>query len=396
MKSLRLLAPISFLLISGLVIIYLMTSGTEKHSESEKEPEASQNALENYHIKPVQMPKKLEFAGEQVPLYDNEVRERLDRELLVNTYWQSHTLLLLKRANRWLPLIDSILRAHDVPADFKYVPVIESNLQNLTSPAGAVGFWQFMERTGKERGLEINDQVDERYDVAKSTVAACKYLKDAHEDFGNWTLVASSFNLGVYGVKRVLRSQDANSYYDIELNPETSRYLFRILAIKEIFESPQRYGFHFKEEDLYHQIPSQTVEVNNSVQNWVDFANEHNVTYKTLKNLNPWIRSQKLDNSSGKSYKVTLPKEAFEDQDQGQRLYNKDTLAHMPDSNFLAIHGKTVEETFKKHQVKEGEDIHEIAKHYQVYVPEILEWNNMSTKHVKRGQTLKILEQRIE
>lgn len=384
------------LTLSGFVVLYLMTSGTDKHSSTDNNPNTSGNHLESYQIKPVQIPEKLEFAGEQVPLYDPDVKERLDRELLVNTYWQSHTLLLLKRANRWLPMIDSILRAHDVPADFKYVPLIESTLQNLTSPAGAVGFWQFMERTGKERGLEINDQVDERYDVAKSTVAACKYLKDAHEDFGNWTLVAASFNLGVYGVKRVLRSQDAQSYYDIELNPETSRYLFRILAIKEIFESPQRYGFYFQEEDLYQQIPTKTVEINKSVQNWVDFANRHNVTYKTLKNLNPWIRSRKLNNSSGQSYEVSLPKAAFKDPDKGQRIYNKDTLAHMPDSTFLAIHGKTVEETFKNHRVKEGEDIHEIAKNYQVYVPEILEWNNMSTKHVKRGQTLKILEQRIE
>ena len=366
----------------------------------EKSPDVNDKPAENglastYRIQPITLPDNIGFAGEQAPLYDDDVRERLERELLVNTYWQSHTLLLLKRANRWLPIIEDILVKNDIPKDFKYVPIAESDLRNVVSPAGAVGYWQFMEATGKERGLEIRDQVDERYDIRKATEAACDYLKKAHEEFGNWTLVAASFNLGISGVKRNLRQQKANSYYDLRLNPETSRYVFRILAMKAIIENPERYGFFLDNHELYQPYQTEQVTVNSSVDDWVDFAKRQDITYKTLKNYNPWIQRRQLTNRSGKAYQVDIPIKKGPEPGQGG-IYQKDTLATMPQSKAMAIHGESVEEQYKSHRVKEGQTIHKIAKNYQVRVPEIMEWNNLNTSFVKRGQTLKILKKAID
>ncbi len=368
--------------------------GSETDSESRTEKTES-GLASTYQIFPLAIPQKLEFAGEKVPVYQEEVKNRLDRELLVNTYWQSHTLLLMKRANRRLPIIEDILEKNGIPKDFKYLPIAESDLKNVVSPAGAVGFWQFMKASGKERGLEIRDQVDERYDLKKATKAACQYLQEAYREFGNWTLVAASFNLGISGVKRALRQQEVDSYYDLKLNPETSRYVFRILAIKEILQNPERYGFRLNESDLYQPYRTQTVEVSGSVSDWVNFAQKHNITYKTLKEYNPWIQRKRLDNRSGKIYEVDIPEEAMRGQGRG-RLYQKDTLANMPREKAMAIHGQTYPGAFKTHRVKEGQTIHKIAKHYQVRVTEIMEWNHLNTSFVKRGQTLKILKRAID
>ncbi len=261
-----------------------------------------------YEVKALKIPANLSFAGEKVPLNEPDVRERIDRELLVNVYWQSNTLLNIKRAHKYFPVIEPILKKYQVPDDFKYLAVIESGLLNLTSPAGAKGFWQIMPATAKEYGLEVNDNVDERNHLEKSTEAACKYFLKAYEKFGNWSLVAGSYNAGMSGITKVQEIQKTNSYYDLYLNTETSRYVPRIVATKEILTNPKKYGFLFDQEDLYILVPVKKVEVEKELLSLADFATEHGVSYKDLKILNPWLLEPKLNNKSGKKYILDLPK----------------------------------------------------------------------------------------
>lgn len=253
------------------------------------------------------VPKELSFAGEPVPLEIPDVYERLDKELQINTYFHSNTIFLMKRANRWLPQIEKILEEHDVPDDFKYLPLIESNLLNDVSPKNAVGYWQILKDAGKENGLEINNQVDERYDPLKATEAACRYLQRAYRKFGNWTLVAASYNRGMGGIERALENQKVDSYYDLYLNEETARYVFRILAIKEIVENPLKYGFKVSPQHLYKEEPLRYIEVDESIKDLVNFAKKHNTNYKLIKRHNPWLRDESLTVKKGKQYRIALP-----------------------------------------------------------------------------------------
>lgn len=255
----------------------------------------------------IKLPDSLDFAGEEVPLEVPDVRERLDRELHINAYWHTNTIFLLKRAHRWLPQIADILQEEGIPDDFKYIPAIEGAFLNDISPKSAVGFWQFRKDAAREFGLEVNRQVDERYDPLKSTRAACKYLRKAYEKFGSWTLVAASFNRGRAGIIRALDNQKVNNYYDLMLNEETSRYVFRLLAAKEIIEHPYRYGFEVHKDQLYNIEPVTYIEVNKDVDNWVDWAKEHGINFKLLKRHNPWIQSNSLDVSGKKLYRVAVP-----------------------------------------------------------------------------------------
>lgn len=253
------------------------------------------------------LPENVSFAGESVPMNLPDVRERLDKELQINVYLHSSTLFLLKRANRWFPQMEEILKAHDIPDDFKFLPLIESSLLNATSPKDAVGYWQILESSGKELGLEITKEVDERYDPLKATEAACKYLKKSYAKFGSWTLVAASYNRGMAGVSRELKEQNVSDYYDLYLNDETSRYVFRILAIKEIFERPEKYGFKLKQEHLYQQENLRHVEVDESINDLVGFAQKQGANYKLLKRHNPWLRQNKLTVKKGKKYRIAFP-----------------------------------------------------------------------------------------
>lgn len=257
------------------------------------------------------MPAEINFAGEKAPLQIADVRERLDRELLVNANLHATTLLILKRANRAFPVIEPILKKYGVPDDFKYLAVIESGLVNVVSPAGARGVWQFMPDTGKEKGLEINEVVDERYHLEKSTEAACKYLLDAKNKFGSWTLAAASYNGGVGGVNKQITFQGVTDYYDLLLTEETSRYVFRILALKEIMQNPTKYNFNLKPADLYPVIPTKKVEVTASVPDLATFAKDNGINYKVLKIHNPWLRDRKLDVAAGKSYTLEIPLEGY-------------------------------------------------------------------------------------
>ena len=279
------------------------------HSRTDKEEDTQYNSeIQNhYAVYAIPMPEQISFAGESVPLSDPDIYERIDRELHVNTYWQSNSLLTFKRANKYFPIIEPILTKNGVPDDFKYLAVIESGLRNVVSPAGAAGYWQFMKTSGKEFGLEINSEVDERYHLEKATEAACKYLLAAKEKFGTWTLAAASYNMGMGGLNKQLTRQKEDDYYDLLLNSETSRYVMRILALKEIMESPKEYGFNFREKDLYKLDSVKIVTVDTAILDFADFAQERNLSYKTLKYHNPWLRQSYLKNVSKKTYEIKLP-----------------------------------------------------------------------------------------
>lgn len=253
------------------------------------------------------LPQRLSFAGEEVPLDRSDLREQIDQELQINIYFHSNTIFLIKRANKWLPQFESILERNGIPDDFKYLPLIESGLLNVVSPANAVGFWQIVKSAGKENGLEISNEVDQRYDPIKAAEAACKYFKKAYERFGNWTLVAASYNRGVSGMDKAIKKQKVDSYYDLFLNEETSRYVFRILAIKEIIENPERYGFKINPKHLYQQDSIRYVEVSRTIPDLVDFSLEQGTNYKLLKRYNPWLRDDRLTVKRNETYTIALP-----------------------------------------------------------------------------------------
>lgn len=265
----------------------------------------------SYRITAIAIPENLNFAGESVPYDDPEILERIDREFLVNTYWQSNAILLIKRANKYFPIIEPILAKNGIPDDFKYLAVAESALQNAVSPAGATGFWQIMKTTAKDYGLEVNENIDERYHLEKSTEVACRYLKSSKNKFGNWTMAAAAYNAGPAGMSKYMGIQKTQDYYDLLLGEETGRYVFRILAIKEILSNPEKYGFHLDKKDLYSAIPTFNVEVASPVANFTDFAKEYEINYKILKRHNPWLREPHLNNVTGKKYTIEIPNKGY-------------------------------------------------------------------------------------
>lgn len=268
----------------------------------------------HYGVFALNRPERLDFAGESVPLNDPEVYERYDRELLVNTYWQSNGLLLLKRSRRYFPTIERILKEEGVPEDFKYLAVVESGFMPVVSPAGAAGFWQILPETAKGYGLEVNDDIDERYHLEKSTRAACQYLKEAKAKFGNWTLAAASYNMGMGGLERQVQKQKSSDYYGLYLNNETSRYVFRMLAVKQIFEEPEAYGFRLRNKDYYQPSRFRTVEVTAPVADWVSYALDQQVSYKAFKTQNPWIRNSSLTKAERTIYTVQIPLDPIEEE----------------------------------------------------------------------------------
>lgn len=273
------------------------------------EPELNFIKTDNHNLGKtysVVLPDNLSFCSEPVPLNDQDVRERLDRELLINTYWQSQTLLIIKEFNKIKPIVEPILKEYGIPEDFIYLAAAESGYRNLVSPSKAAGIWQFLEETGKSYGLEINNEVDERYHFEKSTIAACKYLQKSYQKFGNWTMAAASYNMGLTGLDEVSFSQKQTNYYDLHLNTETSRYVFRILALKEILRSPSKYGFMISETDLYKPHAFKSISIDTAIASLTDFAALYKMTYKELKILNPWLRSNMLTNKSTKTYQLKI------------------------------------------------------------------------------------------
>ena len=292
---------------STLIIVFILFMANRREDEGMQDD----GMKGKYLVTPVKLPDRLDFAGEKVPLDNFDVSESLDRELLVNAYWQSHTLLLVKRANRFFPVIERVLRENGLPEDLKYIAVAESDLENVTSPAGAVGTWQFLEGTARELGLEVNDQVDERYHLEKSTWAAGKYLRESHDRYGSWTMAAASYNAGRQGMDRRISQQGAGSYYDLLLNSETARYIYRILALKLILSDPGKYGFEISEKDMYPVIPTYEVTVDGSVEDFADWADRYGINYKILKYFNPWLRDTALTNPQENTYYISIPEEGY-------------------------------------------------------------------------------------
>ncbi len=295
--------------IASAIIVLVLNSFMQKQLPDKAQNDAYREVInEKYRIFSLPLPEKIDFAGEDVPLHQPDVMEKLDREMLINTYWHSNTLLAIKRSHRWFPVIEPILAANNIPDDFKYLALIESGFLNVVSPAGATGFWQFMEETGKSYGLEISEQVDERYHVEKSTQAACHYLHDAYDQYGSWSMAAASYNMGIAGPRRQMDRQKQEKYWDLMLNDETSRYVFRILAMKEIVNHADQYGFVMRPTDLYEPYQFENVLVDSTISNIADFAILFEVTYKELKIYNPWLRENYLKNKDHKAYSIKIPR----------------------------------------------------------------------------------------
>lgn len=274
---------------------------------TETATKVEQQSSQTLRVEALDIPNVMTFAGERVPLQDTDVRERLDREIHVNTYWHSNMLLMIKKANRFFSEIEPLLKKYNLPDDFKYLAVAESGLDNVTSHAGASGFWQFMKATGKEYGLEINNYVDERYNLELATKVAAQYLINSKELFGSWTNAAAAYNAGNAGITKQMKRQDATDYYSLLLNSETGRYVFRILAFKEILSNPEKYGFYVDQQDLYQVIPTKTIIIDTPVEDFAKFAKQQGINYKILKIHNPWLRDTYLKNASGKAYSIKIP-----------------------------------------------------------------------------------------
>jgi hypothetical protein len=296
-KSFRLLTLVGIVLIT----VFFM------NAIHENEVQSITNTHKNYKIQALQLPANLNLAGERVPIEIPDVKERMDRELLVNTYWQSNGLLLIKRANQYFPILEPLLKKYGLPDDFKFLALAESGLIDETSSVGAAGMWHFMKTTGKEYGLEINKNVDERYHIEKSTKVAAEYLKKSKDRLGSWTLAAAAYNAGNYGVASRLETQQVDNYYDALLPDETERYIFRILALKEVITNPRKYGFVFDESDLYTLEKTREIEVDTAITNIASFAKNYGLNYKEFKKYNPWLRENHLNNKSRKLYQIKIP-----------------------------------------------------------------------------------------
>ena len=287
-----------------LLLIFVSVSCKE-----EKEKNTTHYSTKEYNQLPP-IPSKMELFGETIDLRDEDIKERLDNELIVNSYLHSATTLIIKRANRYFPSLEQLLKEQQIPSDFKYLCVIESNLTQAISPAGARGFWQFMPETAKEYNLLINTEIDERLNVQKSTLAACAYLKKSHAEFKNWILAAASYNRGMGGVRSDMKSQYTNNYFDTEMNNETGRYVFRIMAMKLILENPKAYGFNIKPFDLYPIRNTKTITINTPIPDLAWWAKNNNVNLKIIRKLNPWLLTNSLT-IKPINYVITLPKPPY-------------------------------------------------------------------------------------
>jgi membrane-bound lytic murein transglycosylase D len=285
---------------AGFIISLLVSAGSQQPAVSDYEegsPAASSWAL----------PESVSFAGETMPLHNFDTRESLDRELNATAYRHGTTLLTIKRAGRYFPEIERILRENGIPDDFKYLACAESDLSNIVSPAGATGFWQIMEGTGQELGMTINKEIDERYSLEQSTLFACRYFRKAYEKYGSWTMAAASYNNGFNGLDEQVSIQKETNYYDLLLNEETARYVFRIAALKLVISDPSKYGFNIGPEDIYKPIPFKEVEADTTIASFEQFARYFDTNYKILKFFNPWLRKPFLNNASGKAYVIRVP-----------------------------------------------------------------------------------------
>lgn len=292
-----------------ILLLPFFTCLTSCHQQEKKTVENLKIEFRHEYISPI-LPQEMLFCGQQIQLEDEDVRERLDREILTNAFYQSSTLQALKRANRFFPQLEKLLKKKHIPEDFKYLAVIESNLTQATSPVGAKGFWQFMPYTAQEYQLLINDEVDERMNIEKSTLAACNYLKKAHDTLNDWLLTAAAYNRGVGGVRSDMRWQGTSHYFDTYTNNETGRYVYRILAMKLIMEHPEAYGFHPEKTELYKPFQTERVAITSSIDNLAFWAKSKGFNYKIINKLNPWVLGNRLTVTS-KPFILQLPRKTF-------------------------------------------------------------------------------------
>ncbi len=376
-------------------IVWLLSSATliltvlffESHTQTE-DKKNQEEFQQYYRVYSLAMPKSINFAGSIIPLTDTDVAERYDKEILTNVYWQSQTLLMLKRANKYLPTISRILIEQQIPLDFQYLALAESGLQNVVSPAGAAGFWQFLDKTGRRYGLEISEEVDERYHLEKATYAACLYFKEAYAQLKDWNLVAASYNMGIEGVKKQIKAQNINNYFDLYLNTETARYLFRIIAIKDICENPKKYGFNIPYNDLYQKKAVVYVKVDLSISSLATWSLQNACNYKIVKLYNPWLRKPFINVPLNKTYYIALPQD---------RLYAS-SLANKIVNDTLSLEDTKQENLIKEdmlthidHTVLRGETTKSIAEKYQVNEEDLLIWNELNAGAIlKPGTNIKI------
>lgn len=314
--------------LSGLLVVLLLISNTDVQ-ETEASPVQLTDSLSQEVVLSksfsMPIPDEITFCGEKVPLNLYYVRESFERELLTNSYLHSSTIQNIKRAHRIFPVIEPILKANNIPDDIKYLAVAESNLMNVVSSAKAAGIWQFMKETAQLYHLEVNGDIDERYNLEKSTEAACAYLQKMYQKYGSWATAAASYNMGPGNLDKVIAKQKDSCYFNLNMNAETARYVYRIVAIKTIFENPQQYGFYLKNSEMFPLIPTTTIEMDTTIANLTDFALSHNISYRVLREFNPWLRSYTMPDKSRKVYKILIPKEGYLDYDQNLKAIQDDS-----------------------------------------------------------------------
>jgi len=299
----------TLVLVSSLLIIVADVLGFKGFGRSSESQSQIPDSL--YSIKSFVIPDTVMFAGERMPLENFDTRESLEREILTSAYRHSSTIMIIKRANRYLPVIEKILKENNIPDDFKYLVAAESEYSNMISPAGATGFWQIMPETGREEGMEINTVVDERYHLERSTQFACEYFLKSYARYGNWTLTGASYNGGRAGIDEQIEIQNQKNYYDLLLTEETARYIFRAVAYKLVITDPQNYGFNITKDDLYPEVKYFEVKVDTAIKSFSDFASGYGTNYKMLKFLNPWLRKPYLTPKPGKNYLIKIPSEGM-------------------------------------------------------------------------------------
>lgn len=360
-----------------LIILFIVIVGVSAFLKLRKENDNNFNyrGISYYQVYSEDKPDSIGFCGEVIPLADDEVREKFEKELYQLTYYRHNTRILMKRAKKWFPQIEPVLRQHNVPEDFKYMAIVESALSNVVSNRGAAGFWQLMPVTGRTMGLEVNEEVDERFDPIKATHAACRYINYAKKRLDSWTNVAASYNMGIAGVKRQMKMQKISTYYNLNLNKETGRYVYKIIALKHVMENAEKYGFP-ESPDAKTPDPTQSIRIDSTINNLEAFAQKYGITLQELKEHNPWLKGRSLTDDE-RIYSLELPFSAR------QSVEVKETT----DATVITIKNKRIPLV---HTVLQGESIGSLATAYNISEDSIRHWNDLDQKKLLKGQKIKL------
>lgn len=355
----------------------------------------------NFYVLDLSIPADLDFCGEKIPSNNLEIRDDLEKEFFSSAYWKANSLVLFRKAQKWFPYIEPILAQEGVPDDFKYVAVIESHLSNITSPAGASGFWQLLPGSARNYGLEVNDAVDERYHVEKATRAACRHFKDAYAVFGNWTLSAAAYNRGIGGIQAALKKQKTDNYFDLLLNRETGSFVYRILAYKTLFSSPGHFGIKKKKWNYFSKIPMNVLKVDSAVFDLRVLAQKAGTDLTVLRAFNPWLLQNYLPNPDRKMYEIRIPKNLNADYSSyiadlhagasGQLSRQERALLEevsTKDTGAVTTANVVAEPKAVFHVVTGEESLKDLAGKYNVKEEDILKWNNLSDPKSIKGHTL--------